>query len=118
MIRDAEFSENVRGILSLGIRSTSGIRIACGVPHNPDVDLYKTISWFFLGSIFGGDRDSMMKFADAMKQKCMEIIESKQTIMWEVNVWYFIYAEHPEWFSCYRANHDTSILQAFVPLHR
>lgn len=118
MIRDAEFSENVRGILSLGIRSTSGIRIACGVPHNPDVDLYKTISWFFLGSIFGGDRDSMMKFADAMKQKCIEIIELKHTIMWEVNVWYFIYAEHPEWFSCYRANHDTSILQAFVPLHR
>ena len=118
MIRDAEFSENVRSILSLGIRSTSGIRIACGVPHNPDVDLYKTISWFFLGSIFGGDRDSMMKFADAMKQKCMEIIELKRTIMWEVNVWYFIYAEHPEWFSCYRANHDTSILQAFVPLHR
>lgn len=91
---------------------TNGVRIACGI-NNQNIDLYKSISWFFLGSIFGGDRESLLKFSNSMKKKCLEIIREKRTIMWEINVWQMVYADEPELFLCYQANHDASILHLY-----
>ena len=87
------------------------VRIACGNSQSDFTNLHKTISWFFLGSIFGGDRDSLLKFANSVKNKCIETIQEHKTIMWEINVWQMVYADDPTLFLCYGANHDASILQ-------
>ena len=94
----------------LGPLGPSNIRIACGNSQSDFTNLHKTISWFFLGSIFGGDRDSLLKFANSVKNKCIETIQEYKTIMWEINVWQMVYADDPSLFLCYKANHDPSIL--------
>jgi len=96
---------------SKGTVGSSNIRIACGNSQSDFTNLHKTISWFFLGGIFGGDRDSLLKFANSVKNKCIEIIKEHKTIMWEINVWQMVYADDPSLFLCYGANHDASILQ-------
>lgn len=48
-----------------------------------------------------------------MKKKCAEIIQSKRSIMWEVNIWYLIYLENKNLFSPYICNHDESILKNY-----
>ena len=90
---------------------SSKVRIACGNSQSDFTNLHKTISWFFLGSIFGGDRNSLIKFANSVKNKCIETIKKHKTIMWEINVWQMVYADDPTLFLCYGANHDASILQ-------
>jgi len=79
-----------------------------------DYDLYNVIVWYFAGGVFGGDISSLKKFAVLMKDKCMQIIQDKQTIMWEVNVWYLIYKENKELFDVYKCNHDKSILLNYL----
>jgi hypothetical protein len=115
MIRDDQvFTDSCMKIASFGLNALIplGVRIACGNPLFEHFDdLYKTISWFFLGSIFGGDRDSILKFADLVKNKCIHIIQEHRTIMWEINVWQMVHAVNPELFLCYEANHDASILR-------
>jgi len=89
------------------------IRIACGNSQSDLTNLHKTISWFFLGSIFGGDRDSLIKFANSVKNKCIETIQKHKTIIWEINVWQMVHADDPSLFLCYGANHDASILRNY-----
>jgi hypothetical protein len=48
-----------------------------------------------------------------MKELCIEIVQNENRIYWEVNVWYLIYRDFPEWFSIYRSNHDESILSKY-----
>ena len=103
MIRDDQvFTDSCMNIAKN--QADPGIRIACD-------DCCNSISWFFLGSIFGGDRDSLFKFADLVKNKCIQTIQTHGTIMWEINVWLLVYKENPTLFKCYRANHDASILR-------
>ena len=114
MIRDDQvFIDSCMKIASFGLSVASlGVRIACGNPQFEHFDeMYKTISWFFLGSIFGGDRDSLLKFANLVKNKCIQTIQEHRTLMWEINVWQMVYREDPTLFLCYGANHDASILQ-------
>lgn len=111
MIRDDQvFTDTCMNIAKNPV--DPGIRIACGDPSyiNWD-DCCNSISWFFLGSIFGGDRDSLLKFADLVKNKCIQTIQEHGTIMWEINVWLLVYREDPTLFLCYRASHDASILR-------
>lgn len=89
-----------------------GVRIACGNPQYVD-DLHKSISWFFLGSIFGGDRESLIKFANLVKNKCIQTIQERGTLMWEINIWQMVFRENPTLFLCYEANHDASILRNY-----
>lgn len=105
MIRDDQvFTDTCMNIAKNPV--DPGIRIACG-------DCCNSISWFFLGSIFGGDRDSLLKFADLVKNKCIQTIQTHGTIMWEINVWLLVYREDPTLFRCYRASHDASILRNY-----
>lgn len=110
MIRDDQvFADSC---MKIAHHKDNGVRIACGNPQFEHLDeLHKTISWFFLGSIFGGDRESLLKFADLVKNKCIHIIQEHGTIMWEINVWQMVHANNPELFLCYEANHDASILR-------
>lgn len=80
---------------------------------NYNVNLYKDIAWYFAGGIFGGNITSLTKFADLMKQKCMEIIINKNTIIWEVNIWYLIYIENNNLFNSYYCNHDNSLIENY-----
>ena len=91
------------------------IRIAsCIDVHRPNTkDIYKQVVWYFAGSVFGGPAHLVIEFANKMKEKCIQIIKEKNTLMWEINVWYLIYLENPELFDSYLCNHDTSILTCF-----
>ena len=109
MIRDDQVFMD--SCMKISLDTKSGVRIACGNSQSDFTNLHKTISWFFLGSIFGGDRDSLIKFANSVKNKCVETIQKHKTIMWEINVWQMVYADDPTLFLCYGANHDASILQ-------
>ena len=48
-----------------------------------------------------------------MKTKYIEIITTKNTIMWEVNIWYLIYKENNDLFDLYLSNHDDSIIDNY-----
>jgi hypothetical protein len=99
-------------ITSLNNKKYDKVRIgSCwdlNVEYN--INIYTNVAWYFAGSIFGGDEDALLEFAKLMKTKCIEIINEKKHLMWEVNVWYLIYKENPILFNWYHCLHDTSIL--------
>jgi len=76
-------------------------------------DLMKQISWYFAGGVFGGDHRSLLEFADLMKIKCIQIMNTYHTIVWEVNIWYMIYRENPELFEPYKCNHTNTIIENY-----
>lgn len=112
MLNDLSNTEFNNAILQLINKKYEKIRIASiwEMKHNLDINIYKKISWCFAGSIFGGKAELLMCFADLMKNKCIEIIKVKKTIMWEINIWVFIYNLKPSIFDCYLCNHNSSIL--------
>jgi hypothetical protein len=73
-------------------------------------NIYDDVIWFFLGGIFGGSSDSLLFFADKMKEKCLYQIQNKNRLTWEVNLWYSIYYDNPELFDCFTAEHDPSMI--------
>jgi hypothetical protein len=77
------------------------------------VDIYKKIVWYFAGSLFGGCSIELIDFADKMKEKCINIIMNKKTIMWEVNIWYLVYLENKTLFENYICNHNSSIIKNY-----
>jgi len=77
--------------------------------RNPE-DLYHKIAWYFAGGVFGGKRKALLEFDILMKKKCIEIIQERKGLMWEVNVWRLIYLENPQLFSLYACNHNPSLL--------
>jgi len=76
-------------------------------------DIYKDVAWFFAGGIFGGEPEYLIKFADYMKAKCLQLIQEKKHLMWETNIWYLVHQEHAEIFSVYLADHDTTLLSNY-----
>jgi hypothetical protein len=56
-------------------------------------NMYKTVTWAFAGTIIGGHKTNLLIFAEKMKDKCIEIIMTKNTLMWEVNIWHLIYIQ-------------------------
>jgi len=79
----------------------------------PKYKIYEHIIWVFAGSVFGGNKDKLIIFADLMKEKCLQIINEKQIITWEINIWYLIYKEHPELFDIYSCDHNLSIIKNY-----
>jgi hypothetical protein len=80
---------------------------------NYNIDIYKDIAWYFAGGIFGGNITSLTNFADLMKKKCIEIMVNKNTIIWEVNIWYLIYIENTHLFDTYYCNHNKSLIDNY-----
>lgn len=84
---------------------------------NPDNfylgDIYKEITWYFAGSIFGGNIKSLLEFADLTKKTCLKTIQEKNLLMWEINIWYLIYKMDRWKFLYYFSNHDNSILDNY-----
>ena len=75
-----------------------------------NINIYKNVAWYFAGSVFGGNKDKLLLFAEKMKTQCMKIITEHQTLMWEVNIWYLIFKENKELFDCYQCDHNDSII--------
>lgn len=74
------------------------VRIAGG--YNRDFGPYK-INWNFLGGIFGGEKNTLINFADIMKKETLDFIKKTNSLIWEVNIWtmiekkYFIFSKYP-----------------------
>lgn len=77
--------------------------------HDPE-DIYKKIAWYFAGGVFGGPKDKLLEFASLTKNKCIQVICEKNSIMWEVNIWYLVFKENPELFSPYLCDHNSSLV--------
>jgi hypothetical protein len=78
--------------------------------QNTNKNVYEEILWYFAGSVFGGSKEKILTFADLMREKCLQIIHEKQTLMWEVNIWYLIYLENKDLFDCYYCDHNNTII--------
>lgn len=76
-------------------------------------DPYTDIIWHFGGGVFGGNKDSLLEFASLTKDMCIKTITEKNTIMWEVNIWYLIYKEKPEIFDFYDCEHDRTLIENY-----
>ena len=109
---DEEFIEKLNNLHN---KTYSNIRIAkiWNLDINYNVDIYKNITWYFAGTIFGGDKDKLLLFAEKMKDKCIEIIITKNTIMWEVNIWYLLYFDNKVIFDAYFCDHNNSLLDNY-----
>ena len=79
-------------------------------------DIYRDVAWFFAGGIFGGESEYLLLFADYMKIACLTLIQEKRHLMWETNIWYMVHQAHPEIFSPFLADHDTSLLTNYGTL--
>jgi len=77
-------------------------------------DIYRDVTWFFAGSMFGGHKDALLIFHEKTKEKCLQVIHEQKTIMWEVNIWYLIYLENKDLFDPYNSSgHDHSIIDNY-----
>lgn len=84
---------------------------SCWNPHGEfHTDIYRQIYWVFAGSVFGGYKHALLQFADLVKNKCIQIIEEKHHLMWEINVWYLVYKENSQLFDFYKCDHNPSII--------
>jgi hypothetical protein len=103
-------------IIELNEKSYDKVRIASIWNMHKNVDfsyIYNNVFWFFAGSIFGGNKENICRFADLMKSKCIEIMSTELTICWEVNIWVLIYKEQPDLFDIYHADHNKLILENY-----
>jgi hypothetical protein len=73
---------------------------------------YEQIMWCFCGGVFGGHKDSLLKFHSLVEEKVNEVLENGY-IIWEVNIWYMIFTEHPYLFDWYYADHNISMIQNY-----
>lgn len=71
---------------------------------------FKYVIWYFLGGVFGGGKESLIKFSNLMEDITINFIKEKGTICWEVNMWYLVYQQNKEIFLPYYADHNSSIL--------
>jgi hypothetical protein len=110
---DSQFKEEIENIVT---KKSEKLSIAsCWNPNQWFwKDIYADVAWFFAGGVFGGHTDALYKFADYTKQKCIDIIHSHKHIMWEVNIWYLVYKDHPEIFKTYPGDHNVSILKNYA----
>ena len=77
------------------------------------LDIYKNVAWYFAGTVFGGDKTHLVSFADKTKEKCIEIITTKNTLMWEVNIWYLVYLDNKKLFDAYFCDHNDSTIDNY-----
>jgi len=109
---DDEFIEKIN---LLSNKTYNKVRIGgiWNIHYDFNINIYKDVAWYFAGGVFGGDYISLIKFADLMKEKCVHIMTTKNTIMWEVNLWYLIYNEHNYLFDIYNCNHNSSLIDNY-----
>ena len=102
-------------ILNLQNKSYAKVRIGTiwDLNYVYNTNIYTQIARYFVGGVFGGDKDLLLVFAEKMKTQCIKLITEKQTLMWETNMWYLIYLENRELFDGYACNHNDSIIDNY-----
>jgi hypothetical protein len=103
------------GILSMTNKYYNNLRIAsCKYrDYTVSYNVYEIITWTFAGSVFGGHKDALIKFADLAKNEVLKTIEEKKSIMWEINIWYLVKLKYIELFDFYTCGHDARILKDY-----
>lgn len=76
-------------------------------------DIYKEVTWYFAGGVFGGKKEKLIDFADKTKNKCIQVMIEQKTLMWEVNIWYLVYLENPTLLDCYKCDHNESLINNY-----
>lgn len=106
------FNNEFKKLNKKHIFSHDKIRIgSCIHPSNTyHTDIYRNITWYFAGGVFGGDPKVLIAFADLMKKECIRIIKERKHLMWEVNIWYLLYLKEPQMFDPYLCDHNASIV--------
>jgi hypothetical protein len=109
---DDEFIEKINALYN---KSYDNVRIGgiWNIHYDYNINIYKDVAWYFAGGVFGGNIESLIKFAYLMKEKCIYIMTTKNTIMWEVNIWYLLYNENNDLFNIYICNHDSSLVENY-----
>ena len=108
-------SDFIEKLNKLYLKNYSSVRIGniWNLSSYYNFDILKQITWYFAGSVFGGDKKSLIKFAELMKNKCIEIINNYSTIVWEVNIWYMLYRIEPTLFNPYSCDHNNTIIENY-----
>lgn len=81
-------------------------------PYKIDVHLdilCSQIFWLFCGGFFICNRNYIPLFYD-MSWNAINVFIEKGFIVWEVNIWAYIYMLNKDVFVCYSGNHNDSIL--------
>lgn len=106
------FTEKIN---SLQFKLYNNVRIGSiwNIEYNYSIDIYKDVAWYFAGGVFGGNLSSLIKFADLMMLKCIQIMKEKNTIMWEVNIWYLIYLDNKDLFNIYNCDHNNTLIDNY-----
>jgi len=109
---DEEFIQKIERLKECNY---DAVRIASiwNIEFDYNKNIYRDICWYFGGGVFGGNRTCLLEFAKAMKLLCLEIMNTKQTIMWEVNIWYLIYQQNRDLFMMYECNHNFSMIDNY-----
>jgi len=115
MIKEEERPRAYKEIERIVNKPLNNIRIASwyGLQYPAQYDIYERPLWYFAGSVFGGPLHHLVEFSKRMKEKCIKIISEKETIMWEINIWYMVYKDYPALFDDYMCRNDLSILFEF-----
>lgn len=104
----------LEGMNNMSLKKYTDVRIANTRPADYNYysrNVIRHIIWMFAGSVFGGDKNSLIKFARVMREKCMMFIEDYKTLTWEINMWYLLFFENQGMFNLYDTiTHDKYIL--------
>ena len=109
---DQEFIEKINN-LQYKIYDKVKIGNIWNLNFNYNIDIYKDIAWYFAGGFFGGKKESLTYFSNLVKEKCIETILIKNSLMWEVNIWYLVYIYKPSLFDSYYCDHNDSIIDNY-----
>jgi len=112
MINNDNFNDS---IYKMTQQNYENVRIATSWDFNAYYHnkYYTQVMWYFSGSVFGGDKNKLLIFADLMKKYCLDIIDKQKTLMWEVNIWYLIYNDNKDLFDRYYGTHNNTIIDNY-----
>jgi hypothetical protein len=103
-----------RCLLQMGAVSDRVTFARCWDPNHVYYgDIYRDVNWLFAGSVFGGGGNAMQKFALRVREKCLQVLRERNTIMWEINIWVLIYREVPELFALYPSDHSEILFRGY-----
>lgn len=105
----------IQKIENLNNKNYDKVRISSiwDLNHSTNINLHNTIAWYFAGGVFGGGVKALIEFANLTKENCINIMLVHKTLMWEVNIWYYIYLNNKDLFNCYHSDHNATIIDHY-----